>query len=258
MSGHSKWHSIKHKKMAEDKKRGKIFTKHAKLIAVAARGGGDPSMNPTLRMAIDNARAENMPSDNVERAIKKGTGESKDSAAIEEVMYEAFAPGGVALYIEALTENRNRTISNLKVIVSKNGGNMGAAGSVGYMFQKKGLINLALKEEGDGKKVQTIIKNPEEVELAAIDAGAEDVKVIEGEDGPEIVEVYTDWQKLMQVRSSLEKAWFKPESASITYVPANEIEITDPAIAEQLNKLIDAIEEDEDVSCVYSNAKIAV
>lgn len=257
MSGHSKWHSIKHKKAAEDKKKGKIFTKHAKLIAVAARAGGDPDMNPTLRMAIENARAENMPNDIVERAIKKGTGESKEAAAIEEVMYEGFGPGGVAIFIEALTENRHRTISNVKVSVTKNGGNMGAIGSVGYMFKKSGRIKVALTDE-DGKAIG---KSAEEIELAAIDAGADDVKIIDGENdsGEKIafgVEIYTDWQKMMSVRANLVKAGIKTESATITYLPITEIEVSDPAVAEQLTKLIDAIEEDDDVSCVYSNAKI--
>lgn len=240
MSGHSKWHSIKHKKMATDAKRGKIFTKHAKLIAVAARGGGDPTMNPSLRMAIDNARAENMPYDNIERAIKKGTGESKDAAQIEEVLYEGFGPGGVALYIETLTDNRNRTISSLKTIVSKNGGNMGAAGSVGYLFKKKGMIDVPLNG-----------KSTDDIELAAIDAGAEDIKV-EGE----LVEVYTDPQALAQVRASLEKAGIKAEAARLTYVPQTEIAVGDEETARKIIQLIEAIESDEDVTTVYSNEDI--
>lgn len=267
MSGHSKWHSIKHKKAAEDKKKGKIFTKHAKLVAVAARSGGDPNMNPGLRMAIENARAENMPYDNIERAIKKGSGEGKNAVAIEEVMYEGFGQGGVALYIEALTENRNRTFSNVKLLVSKNGGNLGAAGSVGYMFKKVGLIKISLLDEedestaGTSKKSPVPPKNPDEIELAAIDAGADDVKVVEGEDDsgnkiPFGIEIYTDWQKMLQVRANLEKAGIKIESAAITYLPSTEIEVSDPAVAEQLRKLTDAIEEDDDVSCVYTNAKI--
>jgi len=240
MSGHSKWNTIKHKKAATDKKRGKIFTKHAKLVAIAAHGGGDPGMNPGLRAAIENARAENMPHDNIERAIKKGTGESKDSAQFEEVIYEGYGPGGVALYIETLTDNRNRTISNVKLIVSKKGGNMGAAGSVGYMFQKKGLISVPL--EG---------KNKDEIELAAIDAGASDIK----EEG-ESLEIYTDPQSLMLVRAALEKAGIKTESAGLTYVPTTEVLISDPESAKKLLDLIEAVEEDEDVTTVYSNADI--
>lgn len=256
MSGHSKWHSIKHKKMATDSKRGKIFTRHAKLVAIAARGGGDPNMNPSLRMAIDNARAENMPYDNIERAIKKGTGESKDAAQIEEVMYEGYGPGGVALYIEALTENRNRTISNLKVIVSKNGGNMGAAGSVGYLFKKKGVIEVPL----DGKSGDEHgARSADDIELAAIDAGAEDVQVVEpdasGDDGA-TVEIYTDPQTLMQVRDALEKAGIKVGAARLTYIPQTEVVINDEETARKIVHLLEAIEEDDDVTTVYSNENI--
>lgn len=240
MSGHSKWHSIKHKKAATDKKRGKIFTKHAKLVAVAARGGADPNMNPTLRMAIDNARAENMPYDNIERAIKKGSGEAKDAAVIEEVIYEGFGPGGVAIYIEALTDNRNRTVSNVKLLVSKNGGNLGSSGSVGYMFSKKGIIEVAL----DGKSA-------DDIELAAIDAGADDVK-----EGDEVVEIYTAPNNLMQVKTNLGKNGLKVSSAGLTYVATTLVPLHDEAIARSLFDLIDAVEEDEDVMTVYHNAEI--
>jgi YebC/PmpR family DNA-binding regulatory protein len=245
MSGHSKWHSIKHKKAAGDKKKGKIFTKHAKLIAVAARRGGDPNMNPTLRAAIDNARAENMPSDNVERAIKKGTGEGKDAAQFEEVMYEGYGPGGVAIYIEALTDNRHRTIANLKTIVSKKGGNLGAAGSVGYMFQRRGLVEIPLEE------AQSNQKSEEEIELAAIDAGADDVIKQEG-----LIEVFTGPQDLMQVKKKLEDAGLKVGAARLTYVPQTEVAVNDADTAKKLLDLIEAIEDDEDVSVVYSNDAI--
>jgi YebC/PmpR family DNA-binding regulatory protein len=238
MSGHSKWHSIKHKKAATDSKRGKIFTKHAKLIAVAARGGGDPGMNPSLRAAIDNARAENMSFDIIDRAIKKGTGESKESAMIEEVIYEGFGPGGVALYIEALTDNRARTVSNLKLVVSKNGGNLGSSGSVGYMFSKKGVIEVS----SDGKSV-------DDIELAAIDAGADDVK-----EGDGVVEIYTAPTTVMQVKSSLEKGGIKVSSAGLTYVATTEVPVHDEAVARSLIELIDAVEEDEDVTTVFHNA----
>jgi len=245
MSGHSKWSSIKHKKAAEDNKRGKIFTKHAKLVAVAARRGGDPNMNPTLRAAIDNARAENMPLDNIERAIKKGTGEGKDAAQIEEVMYEGYGPGGVAIYIEALTDNRNRTIANLKHIVSKNGGNLGAAGSVGYMFQRRGLVEIPLVESSSGNKSE------DEIELAAIDAGADDVVKQEG-----LIEVFTNPHEVMQVKKKLESAGLKVGAARLTYVAQTEVAISDPGTAKKLIDLIEAIEEDEDVTVVYSNDTI--
>jgi YebC/PmpR family DNA-binding regulatory protein len=240
MSGHSKWHSIKHKKAEVDKKRGKVFSKHAKLIAVAARKGGDPNMNPTLRAAIDNARAENMPFDNIDRAIKKGSGESKDAAQFEEIMYEAYGPGGVALLVETLTDNRNRTIANIKTIISKKGGNMVAAGSVAYLFKKKGLVEIPAGQKSD-----------EEIELAAIDAGAEDIKA-----GDEIIEVYTDPQSLMQVKSAIEKAGIKTGSARLTYVAQTEAAVNDPDVAKKLFELMDAIEEDEDVITVYSNENV--
>jgi YebC/PmpR family DNA-binding regulatory protein len=244
MSGHSKWHSIKHKKAAEDKKKGKIFTKHAKLIAVAARRGGDPNMNPGLRSAIDNARAENMPYDNIERAIKKGSGEGKDAAQIDEVMYEGYGPGGVAIYIESLTDNRNRTIANLKTIVGKKGGNLGAAGSVGYMFKRRGLIEIPLEET-------TPAKSEDDIELAAIDAGAEDVKKDAG-----IMEVFTSPQEVMQVKKKLEESGIKVGAARLTYVPQTEVEIKDSETAKKLLDLIEAIEDDDDVTVVYSNDAI--
>jgi len=240
MSGHSKWHSIKHKKADTDKKRGKIFTKHAKLVAVAARKGGDPGMNPTLRAAIDNARAENMPVDNIDRAIKKGTGEGKDAAQIDEVIYEGYGPGGVALYIETLTDNRNRTIANLKTIIGKKGGNMGAAGSVGYLFQKKGLVSVTAGQ-----------KSSDEIELAAIDAGAQDIKL-----SAEAIVIFTEPQALMQVKAGLEKAGIKVDSARLTYLPQTEVPIRDLETAKKLIDLIEAIEEDEDVTEVYSNDEI--
>ncbi|MFA5828939.1 MAG: YebC/PmpR family DNA-binding transcriptional regulator [Candidatus Gracilibacteria bacterium] len=267
MSGHSKWHSIKHKKGAEDARRGKIFTKHAKLVAIAARGGGDPNMNPSLRMAIDNARAENMPRENIERAIKKGTGEGKGAAVMEEVMYEGFGQGGAALYIETLTDNRNRTVTNLKYAIGKNGGNLGAAGSVGYLFKKKGRITIPLKpeivEDKFKKTVPVPQKSLEEIELAAIDAGAEDVKF----DGPidekgnpaddAFVEVYTEPHDLMKVRGSLEKAGIKTKSAALTYLPQTTVAISEEQIARELLDLINVIEEDEDVNEVFSNFEIA-
>jgi len=243
MSGHSKWHSIKHKKAAEDAKKGKIFTKHAKLIAIAARGGGDPVMNPALRLAIDNARAENMPRENIDRAIKKGTGEGKDAVVMEEIFYEGFGPGGAALYIETLTDNRNRTLTNVKHVFTKHGGNFGSAGTVGYLFKKKGVINVALKEAG---------KSSEEIELAAIDAGAEDVV-----SDNETMTIYTEPTTVMKARAALEAAGVKVSSASQTYVPQTSVQISDPEVAKQLLKLIELIEEDEDVSEVYSNFDIA-
>lgn len=243
MSGHSKWSTIKHKKASTDKKRGKVFTKHAKLIAVAARNGGDPDHNPGLRAAIDNARAENVPVDNIERAIKKGSGEGKDAVVMEEIFYEGFGPGGAALYIETLTDNRNRTLTNVKHIFTKNDGNFGSAGTVGYLFKKKGVIRINLAEAG---------KNTDEVELAAIDAGAEDV-MNEGES----MTIYTEPTDVMKAKNALEAAGLKVASASQTYVPQTNVQISELETAKQLLKLIELIEEDEDVSEVFSNFDIA-
>ncbi len=243
MSGHSKWHSIKHKKAATDAKKGKIFTKHAKLVAIAARGGGDPDENPALRLAIDNARAENMPRENIERAIKKGTGEAKGAAVMEEIFYEGFGPGGAALYIETLTDNRNRTLTNVKHVFTKNGGNFGSAGTVGYLFKKKGVMNIKISEAG---------KSVDDIELAAIDAGAEDV-ISDGE----TMTIYTEPTAVMKAKAALEASGVKVSSASQTYVPQTSVQISDAEVAKQLLKLIELIEEDEDVSEVFSNFDIA-
>ncbi len=241
MSGHSKWHSIKHKKGAEDKRRGKIFTKHAKLIAIAARSGGDPDMNPALRVVIENARAENMPRDNIERAIKKGTGESKDGVVMEEIIYEGFGPGGVALYVHALTDNKNRTVTNLKHTLGKHGGNLGAAGSVGYLFKKHGLI-----------LVPATGQDSEKIELAAIDAGAQDIKT-----GGDLIEIYTDSQDLMKVKKAFEKAGIKVDSARLTYDAQTVVSVKDEATARKILDLIDVIEQDDDIAEVFSNLEIA-
>lgn len=243
MSGHSKWANIKHRKGAEDARRGKIFTKHAKLIAIAARNGSDPETNSVLRVAIDNARAENVPRDNIDRAIKKGSGEGKDAIVMEEIFYEGFGPGGAALYVETLTDNRNRTLTNVKHIFTKNGGNFGSAGTVGYLFKKRGVINITVAEAG---------KNTDEIELAAIDAGAEDVM----SDG-ETMTIYTQPTVVMKAKEALEAAGVKVASASQTYVPQTNVKIEDAEVARQLLKLVDLIEEDEDVSEVYSNFDIA-
>lgn len=259
MSGHSKWHSIKHKKAATDAKKGKIFTKHAKLVAIAARKGGDPFTNPALRAAIDNAKAENMPVDNIERAIKKGTGEGKDAAQFSEVIYEARGPAGVALLIEALTDNKNRTVSDLKTLMGKQGAALGAAGSVAYLFQHKGLIIAPLKavEDPESKKAPPLpqTKSPDEIELAAIDAGADDVRVIGSEESPDEIEIYTDPSVLMQVRSALNSAGVKTGKAVLTYIPTQEVEVADEETAQKVFDLIEAIEDNDDVNTVYHNMK---
>ncbi len=237
MSGHSKWHSIKHKKGAADAKRGKIFTKHAKLIAIAAQSGGDANMNPALRAAIDNSKADNMPSANIEKAIKKGTGEDKEGLTIFEVLYEGYGPAGTAILVETLTDNKNRTVASVKHAFSKNGGNMGAEGSVAWMFDKKGQITIDVAD-----------KNHDEVELEAIDAGADDLEFQD-----DLLIVYTDPNDLMAVKDVFLQKNYLVKSASLVYKPKNEVHIETEADAQKVMKLIDALEDDDDVNEVYSN-----
>lgn len=237
MSGHSKWHSIKHKKGAADAKRGKIFTKHAHLITIAARSGGDPEMNPSLRIAIDNAKKDNVPNANIEKAIKNGTGELKDAAEIFEVTYEGYGPGGIAVMVECLTDNKNRTFTNVRTIFGKKEGNLGNSGSVAWMFDKKGVIHL--KKEG---------VDLDEAELAAIDAGAEDV---ERED--EEIVIYTAPTELNVIKEKLQVASFELEKAELQLIPNQTVKIEDEKIAQKILDFIEALDEDQDVSDVYTN-----
>jgi YebC/PmpR family DNA-binding regulatory protein len=237
MSGHSKWHSIKHKKGAADAKRGKIFTKHAKLITIVAKNGADPEMNPGLRAAIDSAKADNVPAANIEKAIKKGSGADKDAANYEEMMYEGFGPAGTALYISVITDNKNRTVSDVKAALTKKGGNMGAAGSVGWMFERKGLIMIPA--EG---------KDMDELQMQVIEAGAEDMK----EDGGNL-EVHTDANDLAKVRDALKAEGVAFESAEITYLPKQTVKIETEEDAKKVLGLIELLEESDDVADVYCN-----
>ncbi len=239
MARHSKWHNIKHRKAAADAKKGKVFTRHAKLIAIAARSGGpDPEMNPLLRAAIDNAKAANLPNDNIERAIKKGAGEGKNGANYEAIDYDAFGPGGVAILIQVLTDNRNRALTNIKNILNKNGGRFVDSGSVSWMFRKKGVIEVM-----EGKLP------PDEMELQLIDAGAENVEVMEG--GWRVITAYED---LALVKQNLSKAGVEIVSAEIVKIADNVIELADDAKeAEELLNLVDLLEEDDDVDQVFTN-----
>lgn len=237
MSGHSKWHSIKHKKGIADAKRGKIFTRHANLISIAARSGGDPEMNPSLRLAIDNAKKDNVPNGNIEKAIKRGTGEDKDAAQIEEVTYEGYGPGSTAVIVECLTDNKNRTYTNIRTIFNKQGGNLGNSGSVAWMFDRKGII--ILKDGSD------------EAELAAIDAGAED---IEREDG--LMEVYCDPSQLTEVTDKLKMAGYEAEQAEVQLVPNQTVKVEDESTAKKILNFMDALDDDADVSDVSSNFDI--
>lgn len=242
MSGHSKWHQIKYKKGIADNRRGQVFTRHAKLITIAARdGGGDPNMNPTLRSAIANARAENMPNLIIERAIKKGTGEDKESAQFLEIMYEGFGPAGTAIYVQAITDNRNRSVNNVKNIFAKNGGNVGSEGTVGWMFERKGVIIAEAEKMSE-----------EEAEMAIIDCGAEDFSLLD----KGVFEVTTGPTDLMKVRDVLEKNGFVISKAELRFVPKNFVKMETVQDAQKVLRLIEALEEDEDVANVYANFDI--
>ncbi len=236
MAGHSKWAQIKHKKARVDAQRGKIFNKLIREITVAARmGGGDPEFNPRLRLAIERAKEHNMPWENIEKAIKRGTGEL-EGVKYESVTYEGYAPGGVALLIKALTDNKNRTVSEVRHVLSKHGGNLAGAGSVMWQFQEKGVIYL--EKEG---------LDEDEVLEAAIEAGAEDVKV-----QADTYEVWTDPKEFYSVKQAFEQKGFKIAQAELTLIPQNTVPL-DKKDAEKVLKLIEALEELDDVQAVYAN-----
>lgn len=241
MAGHSKWANIKHKKAKEDAKRSKIFTKHIREITVAAReSGGDPDTNPRLSLAIDNAKADNLPKDNIERAIKKGTGELDDGTGnYEDVTYEGYGPGGIAYFIEATSNNLNRTVSDIRHIFTKHGGNLGTDGSVGYMFEQKGSI-----------KVKNEDLDEEEFMLVAIDAGAEE---FEAED--DFFEVITSREALFDVRKKLEEQDIEIESADLIRIPATEVK-ADPDTARKNLRLMEKFDDNDDVSNIFTNLKM--
>lgn len=238
MSGHSKWSTIKHKKGAADAKRGKLFSKIIKEITIAARiGGGDPTGNPRLRTILDKARTSNMPKDNVERAIKKGTGEL-EGVNIEEITFEGYGPSGVAVMVETLTDNRNRTVAELRHMFEKHGGNLGAAGCVGWMFAKRGVLTFD-KNVGEDKLMET-----------ALEAGAEDISEEEG-----ILTVTTDPASYEGVKEACEKSGLTPIEASLSMVPQNTVKL-DRSAAEKMLRLMDALEDHEDVQNTYANFDI--
>lgn len=239
MSGHSKWSTIKRKKGAEDAKRGKIFTRLARDIMIAARSGGDPAGNPTLRMAIEKARGANMPKDNIERAIKKGTGELT-GGDVEEITYEAFGPHGIPILIQCLTDNRNRTLADVRRVLNKMGGNMAEAGAVSWMFETKGHITIERDKQ-----------DPDEVFMIAVEAGADDVEINE-----DTFEVYTAATSLHAVSQALTEAGLEVEEAELSQVPKNEIEL-DQKETVQVMGVIEALEELDDVDQVYSGLGIS-
>jgi YebC/PmpR family DNA-binding regulatory protein len=236
MAGHSKWAGIKHKKAIVDSRRGKLFTKLARAITVAAKeGGGDPEGNPRLALAISKARDASMPKDNIERAIAKGTGAGADADALEDVVYEGYGPGGVAMLVEAVTDNRNRTGSDVRHIFSKHGGSLGEPGSVAYLFDKKGLVVV------DGERYS------EDDLMVAIDAGAEDISM-----DADVFEVLCEPTDLTAVRTALEEAGIDIETAEVTQLPKVRVPL-DEATATKLLKLIDALEDQDDVDTVHAN-----
>ncbi len=241
MSGHSKWSSIKHKKGAADAKRGKLFSKLTRAIIVAAReGGGDPSANLALQNAIEKARSYSMPKDNIERAIARGAGADSEADAYEPIVYEGYGASGVALIVEALTDNRNRTAAEVRHIFAKHDGNLGGSGSVAYLFERRGIVLVG----ADGV-------DEDELTLAAADGGADDVQF----DGSTF-EITSTPESLSAVREALEGAGFAVESVEVARIPTTTVTIEDEAAARKILRLMDALEENDDVQDVFANFDI--
>jgi len=238
MSGHSKWATIKHKKAATDAKRGRVFTRLIREIAMAARGGTDPNTNARLRTAIASAKAENMPGDNIERAILRGSGQM-EGTQLEEITFEGYGPGGVALLVQVVTDARNRTVSEIRHAFSKNGGNMAEAGAVGWMFERKGEV-IVPKEQASEDKIMGIV----------LDAGADDLK----DDGSSW-DVVTPPEAFEAVREAIMKAGMTPASAELGMVPKSYIKLTGAHVG-QMIRLVEALEEQDDVQHVYANFDI--
>lgn len=236
MSGHSKWATIKHKKAATDAKRGKLFTKIIKMISVAAKqGGGNPDTNPSLRLAIDKAKESNMPQDNIERAVKKGTGELP-GVTYESVSYEGYGPGGVAFYVDALTDNKNRVTSEIRTIFAKAGGNLAGAGAVSWLFEKKALFIVNKKDASEDNLMSIVL-----------DAGAEDMS-----DEGETYEIKCQPSDYDKVKKAIEAANIKTESAEITFLPKTTVNVTGDQAKHVLN-LVEQLEDNDDVQNVYAN-----
>lgn len=241
MSGHSKWANIKHQKARTDAKKGKEFTKVAKEIIIAAKaGGGDQEQNSKLKMVVQKAKAINMPNENIARAIKRGTGEI-EGGSIDEIVYEGYAPGGVAVMLEIATDNRNRTASDIRHLFSKNNGNLGETGCVSWMFERVGLITINREQ---------IKSDPEDFMLEAIEMGADDVR-----EDSDILEIVTSVESFLEVKEAMEKE-IEIESADIVYLPQNTVDINDEELASKVIKLIDVLEDHDDVQNVYANFSI--
>ena len=240
MSGHSKWSSIKHKKGAADARRGKLFSKLSRALIVAAREGGpDPAANLALQNAIEKARSYSMPKDNIERAIARGSGADTDAQAFETVVYEGYAPGGVAILVEALTDNRNRTAADVRHTFAKSDGNLGEAGAVAWLFERRGIVLVDAAVDED------------ELTLAAAEGGADDVSL----DGSSY-QVVAPPETLISVREAIEAAGIEVQSAELTMIPKTTIELEDEGAAKKVLRLIDALDENDDVQDVYANFDI--
>ncbi|MCP3987658.1 MAG: YebC/PmpR family DNA-binding transcriptional regulator [Actinomycetia bacterium] len=240
MSGHSKWATIKHKKGAADAKRGKLFAKLIKQVEVAARnGGGDPDSNPTLRTMFQKARDNSVPLDTIERAVKRGTGEL-EGVSYESITYEGYAPGGVALLIDVLSDNRNRTGSEIRSLLTKNGGSLAEPGAVAWQFERKGVVKVARAAEED------------DVMMVGLDNGAEDL-----EDHDEVWQVTCDPGEVLTLRAALEEAGIEVEESDSTMMPKNTVPLTDPSEVKAVLKLIDLLDDQEDVQDIYSNIEIS-
>jgi YebC/PmpR family DNA-binding regulatory protein len=241
LSGHSKWSSIKHKKGAADAKRGQLFSKLSRAIIVAAKeGGGDPANNLSLQNAIEKAKSYSMPKDNIDRAIAKGSGADADADAFESIVYEGYGPEGVAVIVEALTDNRNRTAADVRHVFAKNGGNLGTSGAVAWQFERRGVVVVAAEGVDE-----------EELFLAAADGGADDIDADGG-----VIQVTSAPESLAAVRQAIEGAGFTVDSAELQLVPKTTVAVDDEGKARQVMRLIEALEENDDVQDVYANFDI--
>lgn len=243
MSGHNKWSKIQYKKGAKDAKRSNTFTKLARNITIAAQnGGGDPDMNFSLRIAVEKAKSENMPKDNIERAIKKGTGEDKDGVVFQEFLYEGFGPAGIAVLVETVSDNSNRTITEVKNVFTKNGGNMGSAGSVKWQFEQKAVVRFTKEEKNK-------ISNWENLQLELMDGGVEDI--LETEDGVELFSLRENFQKMLE---AVEKNNIEVVDSGLEWIAKEKIELEEND-SEKLAEFIDKMEDLDDVKAVYTNEK---
>ena len=242
MAGHSHSANIKHRKDRVDQLRAKVFSKIARMVAVAAKlGGPDPDANPRLRLAIEKARAASMPKDNIERAIKKGAG-TAGGADYEELLYEAYAPGGVAMMIDILTDNRNRTAPEIRKLLEKGGGSLGSSGSVAYMFQRKSIFDVEPDEELEDKE--------EELMESVLEAGAEDLQADNG-----VFQIHGDPGEFVAIKARLEAQGVKLSGAEVGYVPDNRVEIEDVEVARKVSRILDALAEHDDVQGVFANSR---